>query len=230
MKTVGIIGGLGPETTAEFYLKLIFSCYEKNKACRPPILTWSIPIDYQLEKDMITKGVGEKQCLSYLIDAAKRLENGGADFLVIPCNSVHIFIDEVRKTVKIPVLSIVEETTKFLTDKQITEVGLLATATTIKKNLYQQPLENKRIKVVLPQPEEQSIIVALISNLVLGRKADKDRQQLLEIIQKIKERGTKNIILACTDLQLLVPQNEQSNVYDTMEILVNATVREVLKD
>ncbi len=228
MKTVGIIGGLGPETTAEFYLKLVFSCYEKQKDCRPPILLWSIPMDYQIENDLITKGVGEERCLLYLIDAAKKLEAGGADFLVIPCNSVHVFINEVRQTVKIPVLSIVEETSKFLVDKQITEVGLLATATTVNNNLYQNALQNKGIKVVLPNPEEQAAVGKLISNLVLNQKTEEDKKQLLAIIQSLKDRGCKNIVLACTDLQLLVPPNHELCVYDTMEILVNSTVREIL--
>jgi aspartate racemase len=141
MKTVGIIGGLGPETTAKFYLEIINSCYKQNQDKRPPILMWSIPLSYTIEQDLITKSVGEERYLPYLKEAAKRLENGGAEFLVIPCNSVHIFIDEVRKSVKIPVLSIVEETINFLKQKNINEVGLLATSTTIKHNLYQPELE-----------------------------------------------------------------------------------------
>jgi len=121
MKTAGIIGGLGPETTSQFYLEIIFSCFQTNKTARPPLLIWSIPLEYQIESDLITKAEGEERYIPYLVDAAKRLENGGADFIVIPCNSAHIFIDVVRKAVKIPVLSIVEETTKFLSGKTSTK-------------------------------------------------------------------------------------------------------------
>ena len=94
MKTVGIIGGLGPETTSEFYLEIIFSCYQKNKISRPPIIIWNVPLEYKIEEDLITKATGEERYIPYLIDATKRLESGGADFLVMPCNSLHIFIQK----------------------------------------------------------------------------------------------------------------------------------------
>ena len=74
MKTVGIIGGLGPETTSEFYMELIFSCKKINKISYPSILVDSIPLPFSIEKDAIADGIGEKRCLPYLITAAKNLE------------------------------------------------------------------------------------------------------------------------------------------------------------
>ena len=122
MKTIGIIGGLGPETTSEFYLEIVFECYKKNKEQRPPILIWNVPLKYKIEEDLLEKAEGEERYIPYLIEAAKKLEKAGADFLVIPCNSVHAFIKEVRNSVKIPVLSILEETAKFLKNKNISKV------------------------------------------------------------------------------------------------------------
>ena len=136
MKTAGIIGGLGPETTSKFYIEVIFKCFEKDKLNRPPILIWNVPLPYDIEERFITKAEGEEEYIPFLINAAKRLEAGGADFIVIPCNSVHIFIDEVKKAVSIPVLSIVEETVNFLKEKQIKEVGILATSATLQNRLY----------------------------------------------------------------------------------------------
>src|SRR3989338_4094567 len=127
MRTVGIIGGMGPETTARFYLEVIFKCYKKNKRQRPPILLWNTPLEYRIEEDLIKHAKGSERYVPYLIEAAKNLEKGGADFLVIPCNSVHIFIEKIRNEVKIPVLSIVEETEKFLRKKKSKQIGLLAT-------------------------------------------------------------------------------------------------------
>ena len=229
MKTAGIICGLGPETTSQFYLEIIFSCFQLNKISRPPLLIWSIPLEYQIESDLITKAEGEERYIPYLVDAAKRLENGGADFIVIPCNSVHIFIENVRKAVKIPVLSIVEETAKFLKENSINNVGLLATKTTIEKQIYQKPLSDSNIQIILPDEEEQNRVGALINNLVLNRYDDKDRQELLKIIQKFSEKGLKNVVLACTDLQLLTPKHDGLTIFDSMEILAKATVREILK-
>lgn len=229
MKTAGIIGGLGPETTSQFYLEIIFSCFQLNKIARPPLLIWNIPLEYQIESDLIIKAEGEERYIPYLIDAAKRLENGGADFIVIPCNSVHIFIDEVRKAVNIPVLSIVEETAEFLQQNNIDRVGLLATKTTLEKQIYQKPLTENKVQIILPEEQDQEKVGILINNLVLNRYDDKDRQELLRIIQKFSDKGLKNVVLACTDLQLLAPKHDGLTIYDSMEILAKATVREILK-
>lgn len=229
MKTAGIIGGLGPETTSQFYLEIIFDAFQKNKVERPPLLIWSIPLKYQIEEDLITRAEGEDRYIPYLQDAARRLESGGADFIVIPCNSVHIFINEVRKSVKIPVLSIVEETSDFLKGKSVSEIGLLATKSTVEKNLYQSPLENNGIKITLPDVQDQEKIGTLINNLVVNRYDDKDRTELLKIIERLSNKGVKDVVLACTDLQLLTPTHDHVNIYDSMAILADATVREILQ-
>lgn len=229
MKTVGIIGGLGPETTSEFYLELIFSSYEKNKENRPPILVWNVPLPYKIEEDLITKSEGEERYIPFLIEAAQRLEKGGADFLVMPCNSLHIFIDQIRHAVKIPVLSILEETAKFLKEKQVTEVGILATTTTLKSKLYEDKLNEVGVKQVIPDDFQQAKIGKIINNLVLSRHNNKDREELLGIIKSFSEKGVETVILACTDLQLLIPQFPKMKIYDTMKIFAQATVTEFLK-
>ncbi len=229
MKTVGIIGGVGPETTAEFYLELVFGSYEKNKIKRPPILVWNIPLDYQVEEDLLTKSTGEERYIPYLIEAAHLLEKAGADFLVMPCNSLHIFIDEIRRSVKIPVLSIVEETAKFLKSKNINKVGVLATSTTINQKLYENALSKEGIRQVLPNEFEQAKIGKVINNIVLNRHANKDRQELIKIIENMSNK-TENIILACTDLQLLIPSNDKVDVFDTMKIFADATVNYILEN
>ena len=229
MKTAGIIGGLGPETTSQFYLEIIFNCFQKYKEARPPLLIWSIPIKYLIESDLITKAEGEERYIPYLRDAAKRLESGGADFIVMPCNSAHIFVEQVRDAVKIPVLSIVEETAEFLKQKNIENIGLLATKSTIEKKLYQLPLEKYSIGITFPDGQDQNKIGNLINNLVINRYDDKDRAELLEIIGRLSNKGVKDVILACTDLQLLTPKHNHINIYDSMVILADATVREILK-
>lgn len=228
MKTVGIIGGLGPETTSEFYLEIIFSCYKKDKTARPPILIWNVPLSYKIEEDLITKSEGEERYLPYLIDAAQRLEKGGADFLVMPCNSLHIFIQDLRKSVNIPVLSIIEETAKFLKEKKITEVGILATSTTIQRNLYKNKLDEIGTKQIIPDDFQQAKIGKIINNLVLTRHNNKDREEVLNIIKIFSEKNVKIVILACTDLQLLIPQFPGMEIYDTMKIFAQATVDKIL--
>lgn len=229
MRTVGVIGGLGPETTSKFYLEVVFRCLEKDKVNRPPMLIWNVPLPYQIEEEFITRATGEESYLPYLIDAAKRLERGGADFIVIPCNSVHVLIDKVRNSVQIPVLSIVEESVKLLKQRGIPEVGLLATSATLRKKLYEEPLTSNKIRVLTPDKEDQDQMGNIINNLVHSRQDDLDKNKLLAITQKLIRSGANVVLLACTDLQLITPVIPEAEIIDTMEILVQATVREILK-
>ena len=229
MKTVGIIGGLGPETTAKFYLEIVFGCYKKNKENRPPILIWNVPLKYKIEEDVLKNAIGEEKNIPYLIEAAKRLERAGTDFLVMPCNTLHIFIDEIRKSVKIPILSIVEETVKFLKDKNISKVGLLATTTTIKRKLYETALERENIKQILPNKNDQDKLGEIVSNIVLNKYSNKDKKEIAEIIEKnFENKGVDCVILACTDLQNLIKKYPNITIYDTMDIFADATVNNIL--
>lgn len=224
MKKVGIIGGLGPKSTAEFYLNIISGCYKRSKTARPPLLIWSIPMEYSLEAKLLDRSEDEELYLPYLLDAAKRLEKGGAEFLVIPCNTVHIFINEIRKAVNTPVLSIVEETSKFLDKKSITKIGILATSSTINEKLYKTGFDLKSITQVVPDGPEQADLNGIIKNLVLGVDTQLDKKRIDEIIDVFVKKGVKDLVLACTDLQLIVKEHPNINIYDTMEILTQATV------
>ncbi len=230
MKTVGIIGGLGPETTSEFYSALIFSCQKLNKVNRPQILIYSVPLPYNIEEDAIARGKGEERCLPFLLEAAKKLEKAGADFIVMPCNSLHAFIEEIRSSVKIPVLSIVEKTTNFLKKENILEVGIISTSITLNKKLYENSLVANGIKQIAPDDFQQAKIGKMIHNLVSNRYDNKDREELIKVINNFEKKGIEHVILACTDLQLLVPNHPRLKIYDTMKIFADATVREILKD
>lgn len=224
MKTIGIIGGLGPETTSKFYLELLYKSFQLNDSQRPPILMWSIPMEYQIEKDFILGEDRSAEYIKYLVEAAQRLEAGGADFIVVPCNSVHIFINEVIQAVSIPVLSIVEETSKFLAKNNISTVGLLATQASINDGLYQNELKENNIDTVLPANEEQKKMGTLINKLVRNEYSEDQKQELIEIINGLANSNVDAVLLACTDLQLLTPKHDSVEIIDTMKILVDSTV------
>ena len=228
MKTVGIIGGLGPEATSKFYLQLVSACSNRGEQTHPPILIYSVPLPLQIEKECIVKGQSEEKCVPYLIQAAKTLEQGGTDFLVMPCNSLHVFIEEIRKAVKIPVLSIVEETIKFLKNHNIKQVGILATSITINRGLYKSQLNARGINEVIPNEQDQAKLGQIIYNLVIGSYTNTDKQTLDEITGNLVKKGVESIILACTDLQLLTLQHTKVKIFDTMQILVEATVQKMI--
>ena len=224
-KTVGIIGGLGPETTAHFYLEVVFAC-SKISGRRPQILISNVAIPLEIEKEIITEARNEKNILPFLLHSAKQLENGGADFIVIPCNTVHIFIDDIRSSVRIPVLSIIEETSNFLRKEQIREIGLLATTATIKNKLFDEDLKRNGIKMKTPDDTNQSEMGKIIHHLVRGEKHKGDNKEFLGIIEKL---NVGDAVLACTDLQLLKVKHRKVRIFDTMEILAKATISEMFR-
>lgn len=230
MKAVGIIGGLGPETTAEFYLDIVFSCQKESKTARPPIIISSVPLPYQIEEEAITKASGIERFIPFLTQEAKRLEKAGADFIVMPCNSLHVFIKEIRESVSIPVLSIVDETVKFIQKNGFKKVGIVSTSATIKNKLYEDAFKRNDIEYVAPDNFQQAKMGKFIHNLVMGKQNNRDREELIEIINGFEGKNVDCIALACTDLQLLIPQHPTLKIFDTMKILADATVREILGD
>lgn len=226
MKTLGIIGGLGPETTADFFMEVILSCAEKNKLHRPSILIANVPIEFKLEEDFITHSKGKRKFLSLLLNSAIRLEKGGADFIVIPCNTAHVFIDEIRKAVNIPVLSIIDETVNFLSKRKIKNIGLLATPSTVKNKLFDSKLKSSGIRMEIPNRKNQEKLGRIINKILRNSHDLNDKKDLTKIINRF---SSNFVLLACTDLHILIPAEENPKVLDTMQILKQAAVRELLK-
>lgn len=229
MKKVGIIGGLGPETTAEFYLDVIFSCQKQDKTARPSIVISSVPLPYVIEEDAIAKNTGIERVLPFLITEAQRLEKSGVDFVVMPCNSLHVFIEQIRASVKIPVLSIVEATVDFLIENKFNKVGIVSTSATLRNKLYEDAFNKNGINYEAPNDFQQEKMGKIIHNLVMGQQNNRDREGLLNIIDGFEEKKVDCVILACTDLQMLIPKHQNLKIFDTMKILVDLTVKRILE-
>jgi len=230
MKRVGIIGGLGPETTSEFYLDIVFSCYEKTKEARPGVIISSVPLPYQIEEDLIMNNEGGERYLPFLVAEAKRLEEAGADFIVMPCNSLHFFMREIRNAVGIPVLSIIEETVKFLKENNFKRVGIVSTSATIQNKLYENAFEKNNLEYVAPDALQQAKLGQFILNLVKGQRKNSDREELIKIINDFEKKDVDCVALACTDLQLLLPKHPRLKIFDTMKIFADSTVEYMLKE
>ena len=179
-----------------------------------------------MEKELITEAKNMNNILPFLFDAAKQLEKGGADFIVIPCNTVHIFIEEIRESVNIPVLSIIEEASNFLRKEKIKEIGVLATSATIKNKLFDENLKQRGIEMKIPNNLNQTEMGVIINRLVNNQHTEEDKNKLLEIIKGV---NAKNVVLACTDLQILEPKIQGIKIFDTMDILAKSCCEKNLK-
>lgn len=222
MKTIGVIGGLGPETTEKFYNRLITLAKKENSPNRPNIIIINTPISYKEENDLLACGIigtGYKECI---INVAKTLEKAGADFIVMPCNTLHIFIEDLRESVNITVLSILEEVTKNLKNDNVKDIGVVSTGFTAKHQLYENILVPQGMHCKHPSILHQKELDSIINRLVSGKLDETDKQTLEDVIASLDE---SNILLGCTDLQLLNPLVDSVTIHDTMAILAEATIK-----
>lgn len=225
MKTVGIIGGLGPETSAHFYMEIIKHIENAGALQRPGLLLWNVPLFLDIERDLILRSFGEKRYIPLLLDACQRLEKAGSDFIVMPCNTLHIFIELMRKSVSVPMLSIVDVTVEHLIRNKIDKVGILATTTTIRSCLFQKAFDKADIQFVIPSGSDQNRLSQIIVSIINGKYDRTDKQDLQEFIKRMR---AKNVLLACTDLQLLIGTEPWFSIIDTMFLLAQSVGDELL--
>lgn len=223
-KTIGILGGMGPEATAYLYLRIIQFFQKEYGAIYdcdfPEIIIVNLPIP-----DVVEHPNEENKVREMLVTAVKKLERFGADFIAIPCNTVTYYFSEMQNAVSIPIINIIKETTNEVLKSGIKKVGLLGTEMTIRSNIYSNVLKN--IQILTLNKTEQKETTKIILNILAGRKLDKDREKLIQFIQKLKDLGAEKVILGCTELPLAIKSNP--DVLDTLEILAKSTVERATK-
>ncbi len=224
-KIIGVLGGMGPESTAIFYHALIQQCQKQYGAQYdsdyPEIFIYNLPIP-----DVVEGLTKPEETLDALIGGAKKINSIGVDFMVMPCNTAHYFYPGMAKAISIPFICIFLATAKKIKSRDYTKVGFLSTETTVKYKSYDKDFEKNGIELVLPEGDDKESLTKIIMNILAGRKLETDKEMLKQIIERLKTRGAKAIVLACTDLPILLKQeNVDIEVFDTVEILAEATIQ-----
>jgi len=224
-KTVGIIGGMGPEATADLMVKVIRATPAKVDQDHIRMLVDSNPKVPCRVKAILGDGANPGPVMAQM---AEGLEKMGADFLVIPCNTAHYYIDYVTDAVKIDVLNIIEETVKALKKDGVKKVALLATSALISTNLYIKELTAAGIEVIVPQEDYQQIVMETIFAVKSG-DFPKAESYVDDIISHVVGRGAEAMILGCTELPLLISEEKYPfKFYDPTNILAKAIVDKAL--
>lgn len=231
MKTLGILGGVGPQTTAEIYQAIINSIKNNNGKKYPPIIIYNLPFPFEIENKAIIQGIGSEKMIPYLIAGAKILEKSGVNFGILPCNTLHKYLKEIRQSVNFPFLSILEETVLVLKNLKVKKVGILASETTVKSRFYEEMLKNEKINILYPTSHEQKIVNNIIVGLLNGTKNDSQKEKIQTVCRSLQKQGAEVILLACTDLQLICREIKTDlSIIDTTKIIINASIREMTKD
>ena len=223
---LGIVGGLGPETGCSFCLN-INNKFREMTSCQPDIVLENIPVPEEVERDIIT-GKENPEMLRLISKAVKGLNRAGADLIVIPCNSVHVFFDRLRKASGKPMLSIIEVCAEECRRRKLKKVGLLASTLSVKEGLHKKELDNAGIGLVLPSDKDQEKLSEIIIRIVRDKWTEEDRRKLIRIIGKMIRKGAEAVILGCTDLQMLVTSEfVDIPLIDTLDVLENEVIRKL---
>ena len=219
---VGILGGMGPEATAELFRRILSLTQAKVDQNHLHVLVDSNPKIPDRTAAII--GEGESP-LPALVAAAQNLERAGADFIAIPCNTAHYWLHELREEVSIPIINMIGETALRVADQRpaLHKIGLLATTGTLQSGLYQRAFADNSIDIFVPSEEQDAVIMSAIHAIKAGDHSVKSA--VIEVAQELMACGAQGIIPGCTELSLVVPAGSLSvPVFDPLSILAERAV------
>ncbi|WP_245611625.1 aspartate/glutamate racemase family protein [Methanolacinia paynteri] len=228
MKTIGVIGGISWVSSAEYYTLMNEMVAEELGGLHSAdILMYSIEFGEFSEQERLASEGDWEPLTETMVDAAKRLERGGADFIIICSNTMHSTVDDIEANVDIPVLHIADATGEKIKEQGLSKVGLLGTKYTMEEGFYKDRLMEKYgIEVIIPNETEREIVNDVIfDELCAGNISDVSREKYVRIIKHLEEQGAEGVILGCTEIPLLVKQEDVDiPVFDTMTIHAQAAV------
>lgn len=231
MKKIGLLGGLSPESTVEYY-KIINSEVRKVLGgCSSAELVIESFNFREIEK-MQFEGkwdeLGEK-----LACAAQDLEKAGAQYIVICTNLMHKVAPQIQKSVSVPLIHMVDSVAKEIKKRKINKVGLLGTIFTMEEDFYSKKLlEDYGIETIIPEGTDRDEVSRVIyKELCCGVINEQSKQRYLEIIGKMKENGAQGVILGCTEIPLMLSDDDADiPLFNTTQIHAMSVVEKILED
>jgi len=215
LKTIGLIGGMSWESTVTYY-KIINETVKEKLGGLHSAKCILYSVDFQEIEECQANGNWEKSG-EILGEAAYNLEKAGADFIVICTNTMHKVVNQIKEKISIPILHIAEMTAEKILEKRLKNIALLGTKYTMEQDFYKSKLIEKGINVIIPDKNDIEIINEVIyDELCLGTINSDSKKKFLEIVDKLRSKGAEGIILGCTEIGLLI-KNEDTDVplFDT---------------
>ncbi|MCQ6280798.1 aspartate/glutamate racemase family protein [Bacillus sp. EB600] len=226
MNIAGIIGGIGPESTVDYYQTIISKFQERigSKEVLPELVINSM----NMYKIFGLIDTGKKaELIQYIADGVQKLARAGADFAAISGNTPHLVFDQVQEMVDIPIISIVEATAARSKELGLNRIGLIGTKFTMENDFFKKPFISDQKEIVMPnQAEQEYIHRKIVAELEKGYVNEDTKARFIEITQQMVQRDRlQGIILGCTELPMIIKANDlELPVLNTAEIHVNKIV------
>lgn len=227
MKTVGIIGGMGPAATADFYRQIVELTDARRDQDHLHVLIDSHPGVPDRTAFLLGRGADPRP---KLLEMAQRLERSGAELLVIPCNSASPFTSDVQKVVDVPIVDWVAETVGGVLAQHggLLRIGLLATSGTVASGLYQESFADGGVDVLVPAATLQQLVMSVILDVKAGIAShDALRSSIVSVGTRLQRQGAEALLLACTELSLLFRETVPTwspATYDAARIVAERVV------
>ena len=218
MKTIGLLGGMSWESTVTYY-QIVNEVIKKELGGLHSAKVLLYSVDFSEIEECQAAGDWDKSA-DILSEAAKSLEKAGADFIIICTNTMHKVVPKIQSCIGIPIIHIAEATAEVLKQNNITKVALLGTKYTMTQEFYKDKLIEAGISVLVPDDNSVEVVNNVIYNeLCMGIISPQSKQKYLTIIEELAKRGAQGVILGCTEIGLLVQQEDTSlPVFDTTQI------------
>jgi aspartate racemase len=226
---VGVLGGMGPQASIRFYndvINISIKNYNVKKNGEfPHILLDNIPVP-----DLVKNKKDQIKTVNLVSKEALKLKIAGAKFIVMPCNTMHLYADKIMKNVNIKFVSMIDSVVAKVKKDNISVVGILGTQTTISSGLYSKVLELNGIKVIEADPKDNKAIANIIHKVIAGRIKNSDKEKFYAIAKKLSKNGAEAIILGCTELPLLLNDKKTAiKFYDSPRILAEKVCENIYK-
>ncbi len=239
MKRIGIIGGLGPEATIDYYKEIIkmFNKTSVNADAEYPVINYPEIIIYSVNMAKFIGFMGTKEydkAVEYLGNCIKMLENAGVEIAAISANTPHIFYDSLKERSGIPLISIVEATYNECIKRGLKRIGLFGTGFTMEASFYPDHFKKHNMQVIMPdKKDKETINNKLFHEIELGIFKDETRKLLMDIIDKmVQEEKIDSLILGCTEFPLILTEDYYSGIpmLNTTQIHVEEILRYCLNE
>jgi aspartate racemase len=226
MKRIGLIGGLGPESTIDYYREIINSFKDdQGTLSYPEMVIYSVNLSEFLN---YMKAKAYDQVIAGFLEKISALRKAGADFAAITANTPHMLFRQISEKSELPLVSIVEAACNEAVRRGLKNPGLFGTGFTMSATFYQDVFSRQGIDIILPAPAEMEIInKKLFTEIELGIFRDETRQILVDIMTRmVRDHGIDSLILGCTEFPLILTENEYAGIpmLDTVKIHVGAIV------
>ena len=230
MKTIGLIGGMSWESTVTYYQMINEGIKDSLGGLHSAkVLLYSVDF-FEIEA-LMSRGAWD-DAAELLGDVAHRLEAAGADMILICTNTLHKVAPQVQSRIRVPLVHIAEAAAEELLSKGITRVGLLGTKYTMTQEFYREKLTERGIDVLIPEGEEIDLVNRVIfDELCLGVVKEDSKAAYLKVIANLQARGAQGVLLGCTELGLIVSQEDVSlPLFDTTVIHAKKAIELALRD